>query len=299
MSKILRIRNVNDYARYIGAPVQHPLVSIIHYDELTTLRHSLNSYDVYGMFLNDGVLPELTYGTVQYNMPQHTLMCVAPGQIGGKTDTGEIIQASGWAILFDPELLHKTFLGKQMSRYRFFSYNVSEPLLMTDEERQVMVDCLEHIRTELLAHCDEEHQLPIIASWLSLLLESCLRFYSRQFKMQSTGEHGLLHRLEDLLNAYYTQGLQLQNGLPTVRYCASKLCLSPGYFGDLMREATGDSAIHYIHRFVVQRANECLRSGMSVSETAYDLGFQNPAHFSRLYKQISGFSAKSVRLSLI
>lgn len=286
---------MNDYARYIGAPVLHPLVSIIHYDELTALRHSLNSYDVYGMFLNDGVLPELTYGTVQYNMPQHTLMCVAPGQIGGKTDTGEIIQASGWAILFDPELLHKTFLGKQMSRYRFFSYNVSEPLLMTDEERQVMVDCLEHIRTELRAHCDEEHQLPIIASWLSLLLESCLRFYSRQFKMQSTGEHGLLHRLEDLLNTYYTQGQQLQNGLPTVRYCASQLCLSAGYFGDLMRETTGMTAINYIHRFVILRANEQLRSGKSISETAYALGFQNPAHFSRTYKKIAGISPSAFR----
>lgn len=286
---------MNDYARYIGAPVLHPLVSIIHYDELTTLRHSLNSYDVYGMFLNDGVLPELTYGTVQYNMQQHTLMCVAPGQIGGKTDTGEIIQASGWAILFDPELLHKTFLGKQMSRYRFFSYNVSEPLLMTDEERQVMVDCLEHIRTELRAHCDEEHQLPIIASWLSLLLESCLRFYSRQFKMQSTGEHGLLHRLEDLLNTYYTQGQQLQNGLPTVRYCASQLCLSAGYFGDLMRETTGMTAINYIHRFVILRANEQMRSGKSISETAYALGFQNPAHFSRTYKKIAGISPSAFR----
>lgn len=286
---------MNDYARYIGAPMLHPLVSIIHYDELTTLRHSLNSYDVYGMFLNDGVLPELTYGTVQYNMPQHTLMCVAPGQIGGKTDTGEIIQASGWAILFDPELLHKTFLGKQMSRYRFFSYNVSEPLLMTDEERQVMVDCLEHIRTELRAHCDEEHQLPIIASWLSLLLESCLRFYSRQFKIQSTGEHGLLHRLEDLLNTYYTQGQQLQNGLPTVRYCASQLCLSAGYFGDLMRETTGMTAINYIHRFVILRANEQLRSGKSISETAYALGFQNPAHFSRTYKKIAGISPSAFR----
>ena len=286
---------MNDYARFIGAPVLHPLVSIIHYDELTTLRHSLNSYDVYGMFLNDGVLPELTYGTVQYNMPQHTLMCVAPGQIGGKTDTGEIIQASGWAILFDPELLHKTFLGKQMSRYRFFSYNVSEPLLMTDEEQQVMVDCLEHIRTELRAHCDEEHQLPIIASWLSLLLESCLRFYSRQFKMQRTGEHGLLHRLEDLLNTYYTQGQQLQNGLPTVRYCASQLCLSAGYFGDLMRETTGMTAINYIHRFVILRANEQLRSGKSISETAYALGFQNPAHFSRTYKKIAGISPSAFR----
>lgn len=295
MSKILQIRSVNDYARYVGAPVLHPLVSVIHYDELTTLRHSLNRYDVYGMFLNDGVLPELTYGTVQYNMPQHTLMCVAPGQIGGKTDTGEIIQASGWALLFAPELLHRTFLGRQMIRYRFFSYNVSEPLLMTDEERQVMVNCLEHIRAELHAHCDEEHQLPIVASWLSLLLESCLRFYSRQFKSQSTGEHGLLHRLEEVLTAYYCHGRQLQDGLPTVRYCASQLCLSAGYFGDLIREATGSTAIHYIHQFIINRANELLRSGKSVSETAYESGFQNPAHFSRLYKQICGIPPSAFR----
>ena len=119
--KILHIRTVGDYARYIGAPDLHPLVSVIHYDELTSMRHSLNSYEVYAMFLNDGILPELTYGTVHYNMPQHTLMCVAPGQIGGKTDTGEIVKAKGWALLFDPELPHRTFLGSQMPRYRFYS----------------------------------------------------------------------------------------------------------------------------------------------------------------------------------
>lgn len=99
------------------------------------MRHSLNSYEVYAMFLNGGELPELTYGTMQYTMPQHTLMCVSPGQIGGTTDTGEIVHASGWALLFDPKLLHDTFLGKQMSRYRFFSYNTSEPLLMTETGR--------------------------------------------------------------------------------------------------------------------------------------------------------------------
>ncbi|MBQ3633956.1 MAG: AraC family transcriptional regulator, partial [Paludibacteraceae bacterium] len=99
--KILHIRSVNDYARYISAPVLHELVSVIHYDELTAMRHSLNSYEVYALFLNDGELPELTYGTVQYTMPQHTLMCVSPGQIGGRTDTGEIVHASGWALLFD------------------------------------------------------------------------------------------------------------------------------------------------------------------------------------------------------
>lgn len=134
MTKILQVRSVNDYAQYIGAPVLHPLVSVIHYDELTSMRHSLNSYDVYAMFLNDGVLPELTYGTVHYHMPQHTLMCVAPGQVGGKADTGEIIKASGWALLFDPRLLHDTFLGKQMSRHR---HCLHSPLCHPSRKRAV------------------------------------------------------------------------------------------------------------------------------------------------------------------
>ncbi len=285
MSKILHIRTVNDYAGYISAPVLHPLVSVIHYDELTAMRHSLNSYEVYAMFLNDGELPELTYGTLQYTMPQHTLMCVAPGQIGGKEDAGGIIQAKGWALLFDPQLLHDTFLGRQMSRYRFFSYNTSEPLMMTEEERQILVDCFEHLRAEL----QPGNQVGVIASWLSLILEYCLRFYSRQFKMQSTGEKGLLHRLETVLDAYYDRGMQAEQGLPTVSYCASQLCLSAGYFGDLIHEATGGTATAFIHRYIIRRANELLRAGGSVSTAAYDLGFQTPSHFSRVYKKVTGF----------
>ncbi len=290
--KILHIRSVNDYARYISAPELHPLVSVIHYDELTAMRHSLNSYEVYAMFLNDGELPELTYGTLQYTMPQHTLMCVAPGQIGGKEDAGEIIHAKGWALLFDPKLLHDTFLGKQMSRYRFFSYNTSEPLLMTEEERGILVDCLEHLRDSFVhgtSFLGTSSDLSLVASWLSLILEYCLRFYSRQFKMQSTGEKGLLHRLETVLDTYYDRGLQAEQGLPTVSYCASQLCLSAGYFGDLIHEATGDTATAFIHRYIIRRANELLRAGDSVSTVAYDLGFQTPSHFSHVYKKVTGF----------
>ena len=291
--KILHIRSVNDYARYISAPELHPLVSVIHYDELTAMRHSLNSYEVYAMFLNDGELPELTYGTLQYNMPQHTLMCVAPGQIGGKEDAGEIIQAKGWALLFDPQLLHDTFLGKQMNRYRFFSYSTSEPLMMTEDERRVLVDCFEHLRAELKAGNQQSYLSPLgkglIASWLSLILEYCLCFYSRQFKIQSTGEKGLLHRLETVLDTYYDSGLQAEQGLPTVSYCASQLCLSAGYFGDLIHEATGSTATAFIHRYIIRRANELLRAGESVSTAAYDLGFQTPSHFSRVYKKGTGF----------
>ena len=116
MKKILKVHNVNDYAQYIGAPELHPLVSVIHYDELEHCRHSLNNYDVFGIFIGDETLEKLTYGLTTYDLHRHALMCVAPGQIGGKADTGEEIQTKGWALLFDPELLHGTDLERRMSK---------------------------------------------------------------------------------------------------------------------------------------------------------------------------------------
>ena len=135
MEKILRVHSVNDYARYIGAPELHPLVSVIHYDELEHCRHSLNNYDVYGIFIGDEELEDLSYGQLQYDLHCHALMCVAPGQIGGKTDQGEEIHTKGWALLFDTELLRNTELGRRMADYTFFSYSISEALLMSEEQR--------------------------------------------------------------------------------------------------------------------------------------------------------------------
>ena len=117
MEKILKVHTVNDYARYIGAPELHPLVSVIHYDELEHCRHSLNNYDVYALFIGDEELEELSYGQIRYTLNQHALMCVAPGQIGGKTDTGEEIHTKGWALLFDTELLWNSELGRRISDY--------------------------------------------------------------------------------------------------------------------------------------------------------------------------------------
>ena len=144
MEKILRVHSVNDYARYIGAPELHPLVSVIHYDELEHCRHSLNNYDVYGLFIGDEELENLSYGQSQYDLHRHALMCVAPGQIGGKADTGEEIHTNGWALLFDTELLRGMELGRRMADYTYFNYSVSESLLMTDEQRLSIVSLLEH-----------------------------------------------------------------------------------------------------------------------------------------------------------
>ena len=288
MEKILKVHNVNDYARYIGAPVLHDLVSVIHYDELEHCRHSLNNYDVYGLFIADETLEKLTYGLTEYDLHYHALMCVAPGQIGGKADIGEEIQTKGWALLFDPELLHGTDLEQRMQAFTYFSYNTNEALLMSDAQRQAIVTLLEALRNELKN--DDTHMKPIVVAYISLILEHVGRFYTQQLSVQTAQSTDLLTRFENLLRRYYADGVYLRHGLPTVKYCAQELCLSPNYFGDLIRQLTGDTASNAIRRFVLQRAQTLLVSGMTVNETAENLGFDYPQHFTRMFKKFYGSS---------
>lgn len=288
MEKILKVHHVNDYARYIGAPELHPLVSVIHYDELQHCRHSLNNYDVFGMFIGDETLEELTYGLTTYDLHRHALMCVAPGQIGGKADTGEEIQTKGWALLFDPELLHGTDLERRMASYTYFSYNINEALHMTDRQRQTIVTLLEEIRSE--TSNNDEHTRHILVHRIGLVLEYVARFYEQQLSTTSKDHADLLTRFENLLVRYYRERLQRAHGLPTVRYCAQELFLSPNYFGDLIRQLTGDTASNMIRRFVMQRAQELLVSGMQVTEVAEQLGFDYPQHFTRQFKNHFGIT---------
>ena len=287
-TKILKVHNVNDYARYIGAPVLHPLVSVIHYDELEHCRHSLNNYDVYGIFIGDETLEELTYGLTTYDLHRHALMCVAPGQIGGKADTGEEIQTKGWALLFDPELIHGTDLEHRMPSYTYFSYNTNEALLMTAEQRLTIVNLLETLRKELP---DADGQTPyIIVAYLQLILEYIARYYASQLSSQVQSSSDLLTRFENLLKRYYEEGQQLTYGLPSVKYCAQELFLSPNYFGDLIKQMTDDTAGNIIRRFVMQQAQKLLISGVGITSTAEQLGFEYPQHFTRMFKKHFGVS---------
>ena len=292
MKQVLNVESVNDYARYVGAEVLHPLVSVIHYDELEHCRHSLNNYDVYGMFIGDEELEDLSYGQLQYVLHRHALMCVAPGQIGGKTDIGEEIHTKGWALLFDTELLRNTELGRRMADYHFFSYTTSEALLLTVEQRQSIVTLLDEIRKELL-HEEDSHTLRIVTSQIELVLELVARYYALQLSTSATSTNSdLLPRFEQLLQKYYDDGIQRQQGLPTVKYCAQQLFLSPNYFGDLMRELTGDSATSHIRRFIMQRASALLHEGKTVSETSDLLGFEYPQHFTRTFKKHFGVTPR-------
>ena len=155
MSKILKVRNVNDYSRYVGCKEQHPLVSVIDYAEVSPVRHSLNDYGVYGIFFHDEAEIDLAYGCGKYDYKKGTVICVAPGQIGGKEDNGERVMLTGWALLFHPDLLHGFPLERHIKEYSFFDYRINEALHMTDEEHDTLVSLMRQMREELGKKPDE------------------------------------------------------------------------------------------------------------------------------------------------
>ena len=282
----LYINEANDYARDIGAPTWHPHVSVIHYDEVGEIRHSLNRFNVYALFLQREFPENLTYGIGTYHEGDGSLLAYGPGQIGGKRDNGKRRQYHGWVLMFDTHFIHDSEIEQRLADYHFFSYNTNEALILTAEEKDILAGLMANVRTELQQH--DETQNDIIRDYIHLILDYCKRFYHRQFKEIVTTDSNILSRFQQLLVDYYDCGLQRKNGLPSVKYCASELCLSPGYFGDLVREALGESPKDYIRGFIVMQAKSLLLGGMSVTQVSEQLGFEYPNHFTRLFKQITG-----------
>ncbi len=289
MSKILKVRNPNDYSRYLGLAEQHPLVCIIDYEEVSPIRHSLNNYSVYGLFLRDDATVNLDYGCGRYDYEKGSLMCVAPGQIGGKEDDEERVSITGWALLFHPDLLHGTPLEKTIKSYTFFDYRVNEALHMTDEEHDTLVSLMRQIRDEVKRTRDAV-QDAIIVNYIGLVLNFCQRFYNRQFLTRKLDNSDMLMKFDSLLHDYFDRNLQLKLGLPTVQYCADKLCMSANYFGDMVKKTTGDTAGSYIRQYVIRQAKNELAAGASIAQAAYTLGFAYPQHLSRMFKQQTGMT---------
>ena len=289
MSKILKVRSVNDYGSYLGCPARHPLVCVIDYAEVSPIRHSLNNYGVYALFLRDDVGVELDYGCGRYDYNKGTLLCVAPGQVGGKEDNVERVSITGWALLFHPDLLRGTPLEKRIRDYSFFDYRVNEALHMSDREHDILVSLMRRMREELDNERDAQ-QDAILVGYIGLVLNFCQRFYNRQFQSRETENSDILVRFNRLLADYYEQQLQLKLGLPTVQYCADRLCLSPNYFGDVVKRTTGDTASNHIRRFVIRLAKNGLSAGESVAQVADRLGFEYPQHFSRMFRRQEGIT---------
>ena len=290
MKKILKIDNPNDYARFVDAPELHPLVSIIHYDELAPFRHSLNNYGVYGLFIQRQFPKDLSYGMKTVQASDASIIAVEPGQIGGLEDNGERISLSGWVLLWSPELLHGSELERQIERYHYFSYFFTGSLRMEPDEWLCITQLLAQMRQELITHDDSPSLRSILLGYLHLILEYCNRIYQRQLSEEDNGGSDLLKRFHDLLQQYFRENRQLTQGLPSVAYCASELAYSPRYFGDIVHKATGGTAIGYIHNYIINQAKSLLMNGHNISETSRLLGFVFPHHFTRLFKKMTGFT---------
>ena len=290
MKKILKVDSPNDFAQFVDAPELHPLVSIIHYDELAPFRHSLNNYGVYGLFIQRQFPKDLSYGMKTLQVSDASIIAVEPGQIGGLEDNGERISLSGWVLLWSPELIHGSELERQISRYQYFSYFFTGSLRMEPDEWLCITQLLAQMRQELITHDDSPSLRSILLGYLYLILEYCNRIYQRQLSEEDNGGSDLLKRFHDLLQQYFRENRQLSQGLPTVAYCASELAYSPRYFGDIVHKATGGTAIGYIHNYVINQAKSLLMNGHNISETSRLLGFDFPHHFTRLFKKVTGLT---------
>ena len=247
MKNILSVSDPNVYARFLGAPILHPLVNVIHYDEVSPIHSSLNRYGVYGLFIQRNFPKNLTYGMKMFDVPDGSIIAVEPGQIGGKEDDGEEIYISGWAFLFSPELLHGTDLEPRMKEYHYFSYFATETLKMEPSEWGRITQLLTQLRHELQENDDSPALRTVILGYIRLILEYCQRIYLRQLSKEDKSSSDLLKRFHQLLRDYYLDGRQLDLGVPSVRFCADELAYSASYLGDVMHKATGGTAIGYIH----------------------------------------------------
>ena len=290
MKNILQISDPNVYARSVNAPVLHPLVSVIHYDEVSPVHTSLNNYGVYGLFIQKNFPRNLTYGMKMFDAADGSIIAVEPGQIGGKEDDGNPLSISGWALLFSAELLRGTDLEAKMKDYPFFSYFAIETLKMEPSEWGRISQLLTQMRHELQENADSPALRDVIRGYIRLILEYCRRIYLRQLSQEDKTSSDILKRFHNLLRDYYLEGRQMDLGLPSVRYCAAQLAYSPRYLGDIIHKATGGTAIGYIHSFVVEQGKNLLMTGHNINETARLLGFDYPHHFTRLFKKVTGIT---------
>jgi len=294
MDEILKLDSITQYNSMRGVETLHPLVSVVDMSNATPAQSARIHFGFYCVFLKEVNCGDLKYGCNYYDYQEGTLVFVAPGQIVGVTSK-EIIQPKGWALLFHPDLIRGTSLGHNIKDYTFFSYEVNEALHLSEKEKQIVIDCLNKIEYELEQSIDK-HSKTLISNNIELLLNYCMRFYDRQFITRSNVNKDILVKFENLLDNYFQSEIPQTVGLPTVKYFADHLHLSPNYFGDLIKKETGKSAQEHLQLRLMNIAKERMfDTSKTVSEIAYELGFKHPQHFSRMFKNETGYTPVEYR----
>jgi AraC-like DNA-binding protein len=294
MEDIINFSSVKEYNTFNNNETLHPLVSVVELEKAGPRRNRRLRYEFYTVFLKKIYCGDLRYGLKNYDYEEGTLIFLAPGQVIGQ-NSEDYYQPIGTALVFHPDLIAGTSLGKNINDYHFFSYAVNEALHLSEQERKIILDCFSKIEYEL-QHAIDKHSKQLIVSNIELFLNYCTRFYDRQFITRDNANKGVLERFENLLNSYLSSDKPQNIGLPSVAYFADELHLSANYFGDLIKKETGSSAQEYIQSKIIEVAKERIFDvDKSISEIAYALGFKYPQHFTRQFKQKTGITPNEYR----
>ena len=294
-----RIKTISEYHQFRDLPKpQHPLISLI--DVKNIIGFSDNEpkslvQDFYAIALKKNLNGKFRYGQQSYDFDEGTMFFIAPGQVFS-IQTDAALKHTGWILLIHPDFLWNTPLAKNIKQYEYFDYAVHEALFLSEKEENTIINLMHNIEQEYNSNIDKFSQNVIIAQ-IELLLTYSDRFYHRQFLTRKITNHGILNRLEDLLTEYFNDN-DHKKGLPTVQFMAENLNVSPNYLSGLLKVLTGQSTQQHIHNHLIEKAKQKLSTtDLSVSEIAYDLGFEHPQSFSKLFKTKTNFSPLDFRAS--
>ena len=295
MKEVIKLDTVDQYNQFFGLETLHPLGSVVDLSEATKFpTHFTMNYGIYALFLKKVKCGDIRYGRQIYDYQEGTVTSFAPGQVV-ETEMQQGVKPSAHGLLFHPDLIKGTSLGQDIKQYSFFSYASAEALHLSEEEKGIFMDCLEKIEMEL-QHPIDKHSKRLISRNIELLLDYCMRFYERQFITRSESNKSVLVKFEALLDDYFPSDKPQTDGLPSVKYFADKVFLSPNYFGDLIKKETGKSAQEYIQTRMIDLAKEMIAgTEKTVSQIAYELGFQYSQHFNRIFKKNVGYTPGEYR----
>jgi AraC-like DNA-binding protein len=292
MKAIIQLHNITDLHKLFNlGQSHHPLVTVLDFTKVSEQiePNSKITTNFYSIMFKNYCKNNIKYGRKSIDFQDGNLICMAPNQvIEIDNEVEERVDKMGWGLFFHPDLIRATSLIEKIKNYGFFNYEVSEALHLSEKEKNILFDCVQKIHTELQENIDE-HSQHIIVSTIELLLNYCSRFYGRQLITRSPSNKSIIAQIENLLSSYFKNSNIKDQGLPSVKYLADHVNLSPSYLSDLLKKETGKNAQEHIHFYIIEEAkNYLLNSDKNINEIAYSLGFEYPQYFNKLFKQKTG-----------
>lgn len=296
--EIYEATTIDRYNRYFGFETRHPLVGIVHFDKGMQPSSHCMHFGFYALFLKKTAGCKLNYGKTTYDFDDETVVSFAPGQTVGVQYIDGAPAPEAIGLLFHPDFLNRTPLARTIKQYSFFSYASNEALHLSAEEREILQDYMAKIAREL-QHPIDKFTKSLIISNIEVMLNYCMRFYERQFITREELNNSTMSRFEQLLDEYLDSGRGVTDGIPTVKYFADKVCLSPNYFGDLVKSETGKTALEFIQLKMTNTAkNALLDPDLNTKQIAELLGFRYPQHFIRFFKKQTGLTPREYCLQM-